>query len=60
MAKLCFNCPVLAMVYFIFISVPAILNEAVPATTQNVDGEIQAALKCAHKYTGIHSHNPEV
>ncbi|KAL5021112.1 hypothetical protein ScPMuIL_000267 [Solemya velum] len=32
---------------------PAILNEAVPATTQNVDGEIQAALKCAHKYTAL-------
>lgn len=32
---------------------PAILNEAVPATTQNVDAEIQATLKSANKYTGI-------
>lgn len=31
---------------------PAILNEAVPATTQNVDAEIQATLKSANKYTG--------
>lgn len=34
---------------------PAILNEAVPATTQNVDAEIQATLKSANKYTGIPS-----
>ncbi|KAL4231678.1 hypothetical protein ACF0H5_009257 [Mactra antiquata] len=32
---------------------PAILNEAVPATTQNVDAEIHAALRCANKYTGL-------
>ncbi|XP_041370206.1 cilia- and flagella-associated protein 206-like [Gigantopelta aegis] len=32
---------------------PAILNEAVPATTQSVDTEIQATLKCAYEYTTI-------
>jgi len=32
--------------------VPAILNEAVPATTTNVDGEIQGTLRSAYKYTG--------
>jgi hypothetical protein len=32
--------------------VPAILNEAVPATTQNVDAEIQETLKLAQQYTG--------
>lgn len=32
---------------------PAILNEAVPATTQNVDAEIQATLKSANKYTAL-------
>ncbi|KAJ8316908.1 hypothetical protein KUTeg_004812, partial [Tegillarca granosa] len=32
---------------------PAILNEAVPATTQNVDGEIQGTLKGAQKYTAL-------
>jgi hypothetical protein len=32
--------------------VPAILNEAVPATTQSVDGEIQSTLRSAYKYTG--------
>ena len=31
---------------------PAILNEAVPATTQNVDGAIQKACGIAFKYTG--------
>ena len=36
----------------VLFSVPAILNEAVPATTQNVDTEIQATLRCADKYTG--------
>ncbi|KAL8560336.1 hypothetical protein ACOMHN_006067 [Nucella lapillus] len=30
---------------------PAILNEAVPATTQSVDSEIQSTLKSAYKYT---------
>ena len=34
------------------IPVPAILNEAVPATTQNVDAEIQASLRSANKYAG--------
>ena len=33
-------------------AVPAILNEAVPATTQSVDAEIQSTLKSAYKYTG--------
>lgn len=32
---------------------PAILNEAVPATTQNVDAEIHVALRCASKYTAL-------
>ncbi|KAK2176817.1 hypothetical protein NP493_637g01014 [Ridgeia piscesae] len=32
---------------------PAILNEAVPATTQNVDTELQQTLKTAYKYTAI-------
>ncbi|XP_069140239.1 cilia- and flagella-associated protein 206-like [Argopecten irradians] len=32
---------------------PAILNEAVPATTQNVDSEVQAALRCAANYTAL-------
>lgn len=32
---------------------PAILNEAVPATTQNVDAEIQASLRSANKYTAL-------
>ncbi|KAK3758413.1 hypothetical protein RRG08_058683 [Elysia crispata] len=32
---------------------PAILNEAVPATTQSVDGEIQSTLRSAYKYTAI-------
>ena len=31
---------------------PAILNEAVPATTQNVDGAIQRSCDIAFKYTG--------
>ncbi|XP_064603017.1 cilia- and flagella-associated protein 206-like [Liolophura sinensis] len=32
---------------------PAILNEAVPATTQNVDSEIQQTLTNAFKYTAL-------
>lgn len=32
---------------------PAILNEAVPATTQNVDAEIQASLRSANKYAAL-------
>lgn len=32
---------------------PAILNEAVPATTQNVDAEIHTALRAANKYTAL-------
>ncbi|XP_066277480.1 cilia- and flagella-associated protein 206-like [Branchiostoma lanceolatum] len=32
---------------------PAILNEAVPATTQNVDAEIQVTTRMAHKYTAL-------
>lgn len=35
------------------ISVPGILNEAVPATTQNVDSEIQRTVRDAYKYTGL-------
>lgn len=35
------------------IAVPGILNEAVPATTQNVDSEIQRTVRDAYKYTGI-------
>ena len=31
---------------------PAILNEAVPATTQNIDVEIQNTTKTAYTYTG--------
>ncbi|XP_076471436.1 cilia- and flagella-associated protein 206-like [Babylonia areolata] len=42
---------------------PAILNEAVPATTQSVDAEIQSTLKSAYKYTGLieemHKHQPQ-
>ena len=34
-------------------TVPAILNEAVPATTQNVDVEIQQTISQAHKYTAL-------
>ena len=33
--------------------VPAILNEAIPATTQNVDGEVQATMKTSFKYTAL-------
>ncbi|XP_013397751.1 cilia- and flagella-associated protein 206 [Lingula anatina] len=32
---------------------PAILNEAIPATTQNVDAEIQQTAVTAFKYTGL-------
>ncbi|CAL1526734.1 unnamed protein product [Lymnaea stagnalis] len=32
---------------------PAILNEAVPATTQSVDEEIQGTLNCTYKYTAL-------
>ncbi|XP_033756779.1 cilia- and flagella-associated protein 206-like [Pecten maximus] len=32
---------------------PAILNEAVPATTQNVDSEVQSTLRCAANYTAL-------
>ena len=32
---------------------PGILNEAVPATTQNVDSEIQKTVKDAYKYTAL-------
>lgn len=32
---------------------PAILNEAVPATTQNVDAEIQGTAKTAFQYTTL-------
>ncbi|ELU04875.1 hypothetical protein CAPTEDRAFT_163417 [Capitella teleta] len=32
---------------------PAILNEAVPATTQNVDAEIQETMKLAQQYTAL-------
>ncbi|XP_067658072.1 cilia- and flagella-associated protein 206-like [Haliotis asinina] len=35
---------------------PAILNEAVPATTQSVDTEIQSTLKCAYEYTALIEH----
>ena len=38
------------------IPVPAILNEAVPATMQNVDGEIQGTTQMAYKYTGRYIH----
>ena len=34
-------------------TVPGILNEAVPATTQNVDVEIQRTVRDAYKYTGL-------
>ena len=42
---------------FYFLSVPAILNEAVPATTQNVDSEIQQTLDTTYKYTGRYHKN---
>ena len=32
---------------------PAILNEAVPATTQNVDAEIQGTANTAFRYTTL-------
>ena len=32
---------------------PAILNEAVPATTQNVDVEVQQTVTQAYKYTSL-------
>ena len=35
-----------------FLSVPAILSEAVPATTQNVQTEIKNTTKLAFTYTG--------
>ena len=42
---------------------PAILNEAVPATMKNIDGELQKTLVTANKYIGesfsaaaLHSH----
>lgn len=34
-------------------AVPAILNEAVPATTQNVDLEITGTIEQAFKYTSL-------
>ena len=33
--------------------VPAILNEAIPATTQQVDAEIQAVMRCSGSYTAL-------
>ena len=36
--------------------VPAILNEAVPATTQNVDAEIQGTANTAFQYTALIEH----
>ncbi len=42
--------------YYDRFAVPAILNEAVPATTQSVDTEIQGTLKCAYEYTGEQSY----
>ena len=35
---------------------PAILNEAVPATTQNVDAEIQGTANTAFQYTALIEH----
>lgn len=32
--------------------VPAILNEAVPATSQNIESEMQETQRTVHKYTG--------
>ena len=40
------------------VAVPAILNEAVPATTQNVDAVLQHNMKMAYKYTGEHALYP--
>jgi hypothetical protein len=37
--------------------VPAILNQAIPATTDEVDKVIDHTLKCAYKYTAILEHN---
>ena len=42
--------------YFSTYLVPAILNEAVPATTQNVDAEIQVTANAAFKYTSLIEH----
>lgn len=38
--------------FSISLLVPAILSEAVPATTQNVQTEIQNTTKLAFRYTG--------
>lgn len=40
-------------IFATYFSVPGILNEAVPATTQNVDAEIQKTVRDAYKYTAI-------
>ena len=37
--------------YVIKKTVPAILNQAVPATTEEVDKVIEHTMKCAYKYT---------
>ncbi len=37
---------------------PAILNQAVPATTEEIDKVIDHTLKCAHRYTVILEQNP--
>ena len=43
---------VIIVIIYLSLSVPAILSEAVPATTQNVQVEIQNTTKLAFTYTG--------
>lgn len=43
---------IVIIVIYLSLSVPAILREAVPATTQNVQVEIQNTTKLAFTYTG--------
>ena len=38
--------------------VPAILNQAVPATTEEVDKVVEHTMKCAYKYTALLQNNP--
>ena len=43
--------------YYNYFLVPAILNEAVPATTQNVQTEIANSTQLAFKYTSEYGKN---
>ncbi len=52
------HCSIHNHIIHFLLSVPAILNEAVPATTQNVDAEIQQTTKLAFTYTGQYTLTP--